>query len=897
MSDYIDANSKILDRAIPYTSVSLTSNWTFKQGDLSSSNDYLPANNLPTEIFQDLLKNGKIEDPFQDLNELSVRWVGDETWTYRTTFDAPTIHRVSQSKTYLRFDGLDTYAYVFLNGIRVLESENMFLEHRVDVTSGLKSKGNILEIVFESARKKGLEIIKEHPEHRFIVHQTEISRGPVRKAQYHWGWDWGPILLSCGPWKPISLEVVRSAIEDISISYTIAKDLKSAKVKVTARCSGVSGVTFTLVNEKTGVSAASKFMGEVEDGEVFDTCEINFLADPVELWWPRGYGSQTLYTIHAEAHSSTCSSTTGEKLQACSKTFGFRKLELVQEPDTDGTSFYFRVNNIDIFIGGSCWISADSFLTRADAETYRSWVELAAKGNQTMLRVWGGGIYEADAFYNAADELGILVWQDFMFACANYPAHEKYLKSVEEEARQNIRRLRHHPSLVIWAGNNEDYQIVERYGLEYDAENKDPQSWLKTNFPARYIYEHLLPTITNEESPNAIYHPSSPFGNGKSTTLIVDPTVGDIHQWNVWHGTMEPYQRLPQLGGRFVSEFGMEAYPHTSTLEKCITRDDDRYPGSMFMDFRNKAIGHERRLVSYVTENFRMRHDLDNFTHLTQVMQADAMSCAYKGWRRQWGTPGNRKCGGILVWQLNDCWPTISWAVVDYYLVPKPAYYMIKRAMQPVTIGVQRKYKSWTMRPADELWQRDTGHIDMRELWRDPTFDLWVVNSTLNELKVGVVLKGFDIQSGEIVLWMEAEYRAIAPNATTEIWRDHVICRESLEKLNPQFKLKHFKPNNVEPYAIQASLFVGDQCVGSDTAWPEPFKYINFQNRGVSTRYLEGRSKIVVAAAKPVKGFVFGERQGVRLSDNGFDVMPGEMKEIDVMNCPVDDITWKYVGM
>jgi beta-mannosidase len=351
-----------------------------------------------------------------------------------------------------------------------------------------------------------------------------------------------------------------------------------------------------------------------------------------------------------------------------------------------------------------------------------------------MLRIWGGGIYEADALYDAADEFGLLVWQDFMFACANYPAYPLYMESVAEEAKQNIRRLRNHPSIVLWTGNNEDYQIVERYGLGYEASNTDVLSWLKTNFPARYFYEHLLPLILKEERVNVPYHPSSPFGNGTSTVLKVDPKIGDVHQWNVWHGTMEPYQRLPGLGGRFVSEFGMEAYPHVYTLKKCITREEDRCPGSMTLDFRNKAIGHERRLVAYVAENFRLRYDLEGFAHLTQVMQADVMSTAYKSWRRQWGSQGKRQCGGVLVWQLNDCWPTISWAVVDYHRVPKPAFYAIKRAMQSITIGVQRKYKSWTTRPADGLWSRETGHIDMRQLWQDIEYSVWVANSTMTEV-------------------------------------------------------------------------------------------------------------------------------------------------------------------
>ncbi|CAK7229392.1 hypothetical protein SCUCBS95973_007207 [Sporothrix curviconia] len=260
-----------------------------------------------------------------------------------------------------------------------------------------------------------------------------------------------------------------------------------------------------------------------------------------------------------------------------------------------------------------------------------------------MVRVWGGGIYESDAFYDACDQRGILVWQDFAFACASYPANNPdFLQSVEAEARQNVARLQRHPSLVIWAGNNEDYQIKEHYDLQYDPTVLGPQKWVQSKFPARFIYESLLPAIVLQEygvseGGQAVpYRPGSPYGDARSTTLKVDPTIGDIHQWNVWHGSMKPYQDFSSMGGRFVSEFGIQAYPHFDTLCRTITGGDkpssngQLWPGSVTMDVRNKAVGHHFRLLKYVTENFRI-HELDNpvtFGHLTQVMQADAVAHA-----------------------------------------------------------------------------------------------------------------------------------------------------------------------------------------------------------------------------------------------------------------------------
>lgn len=340
------------------------------------------------------------------------------------------------------------------------------------------------------------------------------------------------------------------------------------------------------------------------------------------------------------------------------------------------------------------------------------------------------------------------------------------------------------------------------------------------------------------------------------------------------------------MGGRFVSEFGMEAYPHLATLNKCITREEDRYPGSMTMDFHNKAIGHERRLVSYVAENFKIRYDLPAFTHLTQVMQADAMSWSYKAWRRQWGTTGDRKCGGVLVWQLNDCWPTMSWAVVDYYLVPKPAYFAIKRAMEPVAIAVQRKYKPWTFRPADETWQRDTGHVDMKDLWKNAEFDIWVTNSTLKELEGEVVVKCFSIKTGHLMKTTSEKSIKISLNGTTAVLENHVIMPDS--------------PNSdttVDPFVVHVSFLVNGSCVANDTAWPDPIKYLHFDDRGIEVQYSDDKSSISITAVKPVKGFVFSQLEGVMLSDNGFDLVPGFVKNVNVKGCAADQLSWVHVGM
>jgi beta-mannosidase len=280
-----------------------------------------------------------------------------------------------------------------------------------------------------------------------------------------------------------------------------------------------------------------------------------------------------------------------------------------------------------------------------------------------MIRVWGGGIYEDEMFYSIADELGILIWQDFLFACGQYPCHKQYRNNVKREAVTQVKRLRKHPSVILFAGNNEDYQVAEASGLDWDPEDTNPENWLKTNFPARYIYEKILPEVVLEHAPDVFYHPGSPWGGGKPTR---DKTVGDIHQWNgsplpldhtlfvVWHGSQEQYQLYPQLSGRFVSEFGMQALPSHRTITYFISSKQERFPQSQTMDHHNKATGFERRLGAYILENFRLqKFDLQEYGNESQRMQADALAIAYRGWRRLWKGPGEELCSGALVWQVH----------------------------------------------------------------------------------------------------------------------------------------------------------------------------------------------------------------------------------------------------
>jgi beta-mannosidase len=671
--------------------------------------------------------------------------------------------------------------------------------------------------------------------------------------------------MTCGPWRPINLEVFSSRISDLYFTTNVDKSLKSAEFVAKADVEGeATEVRFDISLDGKDISSKAV---KASKGHATHTFTIK---DP-ELWFPIRYGKQPLYIVTATL------SQTGNEIDTQTKKFGLRRAELVQRPMTDqpGTTFFFQINNIPIFCGGSDWIPADNFIPRISKEKYYDWVKLVADGNQFMIRVWGGGIFEEQAFYDSCDELGILVWQDFMFGCGNYPAFPEYLALVKTEAEENVKLLRHHPSIVIWAGNNEDYQYQEQQKLTYDFENKDAESWLKTDFPARYIYEKILVDACKELVPDTYYHFGSPWG-GKDTT---DPTVGDLHQWNVWHGSQEKYQNFDKLVGRFVSEFGMEAFPNIKTIDSFLPlgKDDpDRFAQSSTVDFHNKADGHERRIALYLVENFRYAPDpLEQFIYSTQLMQAECLASAYRLWKRQWKGPGKEYCGGALVWQINDCWPVTSWAIVDYYLRPKHAYYTVKREMAPISLGVTRKEH---LLPKDKYTR---AYIEKKT-----QIEIWGSNLTLKDITADVVVKAFDVITGKETYSKTVKSAFLLPqNRSTEIIALDIPVRNAGDESRT---------------VVGAYLFQDGRQIARYINWPEPLKYVHLQKPKHLTAEISRDGKTVELSAEvPVKGVALEcEDDDVRFEDNLVDVVPGELVSIGVKGANKGTkIETRYLGM
>jgi beta-mannosidase len=711
------------------------SGWRWRQHGTDSSWEKCAHSRPTTEIFTDLLDAKRIPDPFLDRNEREVQWVGEKDWEYEVDF----VHEPNKGHTRqdLVLEGLDTYASVYVNEQLVLTSSNMFHRHRVDVTGTLREGINTLRILFESALLKGRDL--EAKRGKVRAFNGEGSRLHVRKAQYHYGWDWGPILMTCGPYREVRLKSYASLVHDVFADPHVSDDLQSAKlqvswdaildreVEVQVNVSSPSGASFT--------SSSSLAAGDKTGKVAID------VPNP-DLWYPIGHGQQIFYQVDVQVKDKDG----GTSLHNVKVQVGMRKIRLIQHAlqDEPGTSFFIEVNNNPVYSSGTNWIPDHNFLTSLTNEDYAKSVQTCAEGNQNMVRIWGGGIYEYEAFYEECDRLGVLVWQDFMFACGQYPCYPDFAESVKREAVDQIKRLRNYCSVVIYAGNNEDYSIAENLRLEYDPEDHSGD-WTHTNFPARTIYETHLPAVVSEYSPQVPYHPSSPWG-GKNTE---DRTVGDIHQWNVWHGSQEKYQLWDKLTGRFVSEFGMLGFPSAKSVRKFVTDPNQRYPQSRVLDHHNKADGAERRLALYVLENIRVDSlDLDSWIYATQLIQAECLAFAVRSCRRQWKGPGREYCGGQLIWQINDCWPVSSWGMIDFYGERKLAYYSTKRESAPLAIGIARstpELKAMREPPPQILGPPH----DLSE--KKYIFDVWGVNTTLSDANVRVEVRLFDIATGKVL--------------------------------------------------------------------------------------------------------------------------------------------------
>lgn len=637
-------------------------NWYFKK--MSDSN-WLSAK-IPGTVHTDLLSNKIIANPFLGSNEKQLQWIENESWEYQTNFPISKKERNHQN-VILQLEGLDTYAEVFLNNHKILEANNMFRTWKVDVKNKLQIGTNTLKIIFKSAVSIGKAKAQKLP---YTLPENE--RIFSRKAQYHFGWDWGPRLVTSGIYRPIKLIYWNNAIiENLKYDQEVLTDeIAKLNFNVTVNCK-IAGKYNLKINEintpfdlKTGIN----------------TIKLSYEIKNPKRWWTNGLGEAVLYPFEINLSQNT------RKLDSKKLHIGLRTIEIVQEKDEKGKSFYFKLNGIPVFMKGANYIPPDSFLPRATDSVYKSLVNNAAKANMNMLRVWGGGVYPEDSFYNECDKNGILVWQDFMFACAMYPGDASFLDTVKNEVIDNVTRLQNHPSIALWCGNNESDEGWKNWGWQKQFQYSEQDSTQIWNDYEKLFHDVIPKTLDSLLSPNENrYWPSSPsIGWGKPESL----TQGDSHYWGVWWGK-EPFEIYEKKIGRFMSEYGFQGMPNLETFKSFATNEELNFDSEAVKNHQKHPTGYQT-IAEYLELDYVVPTTFEDYIYVSQLLQADGMKTAIEAHRR-----AKPYCMGTLFWQLNDCWPVTSWSAIDYFGRWKALQYQTKRSFENVLLSVQKDNESY----------------------------------------------------------------------------------------------------------------------------------------------------------------------------------------------------------
>ena len=660
---------------------SLAGAWEFRQAGME---EWLPAS-VPGCVHTDLLALDRIPDPFVGDNEKRVQWVAEADWEYRYPFRVePNLLDLPQ--IWMVCDGLDTLATVSLNGRELGRTANMFRQYRWDVKTLVEAGENDLRIAFASPVRfaAAQEAIRSIPG----VSQA-IPGGPyLRKAPCQFGWDWGPQLPPIGIWKDIRLEGVSNArLSDVHLRQRHT----DGRVTVTAALT-TERWTESPLNAKLTITApdGEVLVGETAVSQVEATTIALTIPEP-QLWWPNGYGEQPLYQVVVRLHQGDTI------LDQRNFQLGLRTIELHQEEDQWGRSFAFIVNDVPIFAKGADWIPADSFPTRITDENLERLIRFAVESHQNMLRVWGGGVYEDERFYDLCDRYGILVWQDFIFACSVYPLHEpEFVDNVHQEVVENMRRLRHRASLALWCGNNE----MEWGWAEWGWTRPDLDD-LKDAYDR--FFHQTLPECCEQEDPDHTYWPSSP----SSGTPFADPNgqkQGNAHYWDVWHGG-QPFTAYRQQYPRFMSEFGFQALPPLATI-RTFADEDDWNMTSYIMEQHQKNDRGNSMIVRQMLDSYRLPKDFPALVYLSMVLQAEGIRYGVEHWRRH-----RDRVAGTLYWQLNDCWPVASWSSLDYFGRWKALHYAARRFYAPLLLSIEDKPSEQDIYITSDLRDRWEGSV------------------------------------------------------------------------------------------------------------------------------------------------------------------------------------------
>lgn len=819
--------------------ISLNGDWRLAgfdhgAGDWSRPDCALPPGaveidaHVPGEVHVDLLRAGLIPDPYYATNADQAQWVEQKEWWYRRTFEVP--EDLDLRRAYLEFDGLDTFATVFLNGAEVGRTNNMFVPHRFDVSGAAVTGTNTVAIRFEPAVK-----VLERIDTSGLFGCFDTPRVAARKMQCSFGWDWTHRLVGAGIWRgarlvchselSISDVYVHTEIEggsanawvSLQVENHSARDQKAAVSIVVARDDAREKIEF--------VEAISPFGGVVE---------ALIRIDEPELWWPNGAGEQPLYKCMVGVQVE------GEVQDVAERDFGVRDVRLIERDEAGRPVFTLLVNGQRIFCKGGNWIPADHFVSNVTQQRYRELVELAADAGFNMLRVWGGGIYEDPAFYRACDEMGIMVWQDFMFSCGLYPDDEDFRAAVASEVETVVRQLRNHPSVVLWCGNNEC-----EMGFEPDAE-----------WPGKSLFHQVIPAVLARLDTTRPYRPSSPLGGPTGN----DASEGDLHR-SSWfavceHDAADWRRVIEQERGLFHSEFVTQGPPMIESIREFVPPDSLFPPTNEVWEFHNKDNPHSTRsdkrthqqiLVDLTRRMMGEFTTAEEFAAYAGILQGEFIKAEVEHYRREkWAI------SGALMWMYNDCWPAVGWSIVDYYLRPKIAYYYTKRAFAPVIVSFRQ------IDDAVQAWVTS----DNRLANLDAT------------LQVGVFTFdtcGLDVEETRVRLPADESARFWESGPLEDVFAD---------------------PSR---QCLVAMLRCRDEVIARNVYFPRLFREMQFPRPRllVAREQIDERRHALTISADgyarnvAISGLPPGTR--ARVSDNYFDLLPGEIRQVRIDNVTADE--------
>lgn len=804
----------------------LHTNWTFCQvGDTLWSDAKVPGT-----VHQDLLNHNRIPNPFYGMNEEAVQWVENEDWMYRTSFVVDE-HQLSRDAAVLEMDGLDTYADVFLNGALILRSDNMFVGHKVQVKPVLRKGVNRLLVRFRSPVKEVLPQLQtngfDYPASN--DHSPWRTSVYTRKAPYSYGWDWGIRLATCGIWRPVRL--VFSDVARIEDYYVCQDAVTQAKADVDNRLE-INNVTSSTVSALLKIdyhysdSDTKEIRKHIELRPGANTVSLPVSIENPHLWMPNGWGEPSLYKFTASL------SVDGVEIAKQERNVGLRTVRVVMDDDEHGKSFYFVVNGKPMFAKGANFIPDDALLPNVTQERYKRIFEDVKAANMNMLRVWGGGIYEDDEFYDEADRNGILIWQDFMFACSSYPHDPLFVGRVESEAEYNIKRLRGHASLAMWCGNNEIYEAMRYWGWQrkYSAE-----AFAEMECGYNVLFRELLPQMVERLDGTRFYMHSSPYEAnwGRPNSW----KTGDSHNWGTWHGR-KPFESFDTDVPRFMSEYGFQAFPEMKTIRTFAEEKDFELESPVMnahqkADIGNALIRQTMRLYYRVPEQF------EDLVYVGLVLQGQGMRHGIEAHRR------NRPyCMGSLFWQLNDSWPVVSWSSIDYYGNWKALMYQSKRAFAPILINAIKEGDDLCVYlVSDELQDHDG-------VWLD------------------VELMDFD---GKVHgKWTQSGM--LAANSSVLFMKKR--AGELQGKLSAATSLLHFTLKDKNGATLADDVFYF--AYPKDQKLPEANIETSVRRRGDAIEMTLKTDKL----ARDI--FVEVPVQGVRFTDNFFDLLPDQRKKITI---------------